>query len=150
MLGIMCNREDAHSRPGAGRPAEFKSDLRRDQEADILTRRHSMVRGDRMMAKVGSTVPFNIAGKPFPARSVSWPGRRFVFELLDSNRNAAPGHRAVVIAAGFQLVSTRGAFLERLLAVALEHQVGGAPDIDFWYHAELQPRQGVRQKVVGE
>jgi len=38
--------------------------------------------------------------------------------------------RAVVIAVGRELVGARGALLERLLAVALEDQVGGAPDID--------------------
>jgi hypothetical protein len=32
------------------------------------------------------------------------------------------------------LVVVDGAFLEGLLAVALEHQVGGAPDIDIGYH----------------
>ena len=30
--------------------------------------------------------------------------------------------------------------LERLLAVALEHQVGGAPDVDLGYHAAKAAR----------
>ena len=37
---------------------------------------------------------------------------------------------------GEKLIGARGAFLERFLAVALEHEVGGAPDIDLGYHAE--------------
>jgi hypothetical protein len=32
-------------------------------------------------------------------------------------------------------VGARGAFLEGLVAVVLEHQRGGAPDVDFRYHA---------------
>jgi hypothetical protein len=35
-----------------------------------------------------------------------------------------------VIAVGRELVGADGSLLERFLAVALEHQVGGAPDID--------------------
>jgi hypothetical protein len=40
-----------------------------------------------------------------------------------------------VIAVGGKLVSARAALVERFLAVALEHQIGGAPDIDLGYHA---------------
>jgi hypothetical protein len=40
-----------------------------------------------------------------------------------------------VIAVGRELFGARAAHLERFLAVALEHQVGGAPDIDLGYHA---------------
>jgi hypothetical protein len=39
-----------------------------------------------------------------------------------------------VIAVGHKLVGTPGALLERLLALAFEHQVGGTPDIDLGYH----------------
>jgi hypothetical protein len=46
------------------------------------------------------------------------------------------GHGAVVIAFGRELVCTRGALLERVLTVTLEHQGGGAPDVDLGYHAE--------------
>jgi hypothetical protein len=42
---------------------------------------------------------------------------------------------SIVIAAGRELLSSSGAFLERLMAVALEHQVGRAPNIDLGYHA---------------
>jgi len=40
-----------------------------------------------------------------------------------------------VIAVGSEFVGTRAAFLERFLAIALEHQIGGTPDIDLGYHA---------------
>jgi hypothetical protein len=39
-----------------------------------------------------------------------------------------------MIAVGRDLVGARGALLERLLAVALENKVRGAPDIDFRDH----------------
>ena len=57
-------------------------------------------------------------------------------ELPDGTGDPAPGHRAVVIAFGRELVGTRGALLERVLTVTLEHQGGGAPDVDLGYHAE--------------
>jgi hypothetical protein len=41
-----------------------------------------------------------------------------------------------VITGGGKLVGTRGALLERLVAIAFEHQVGSTPDIDLGYHAE--------------
>jgi len=62
--------------------------------------------------------------------------RRYVVsELLDGGGNSAPRRRAIVIAVGGKLVSARAALVERFLAVALEHQIGGAPDIDLGYHA---------------
>jgi hypothetical protein len=42
----------------------------------------------------------------------------------------APGSGTVVIDVGRELVRSRYALLERLLTVALEHQIGGTPDID--------------------
>jgi len=39
-----------------------------------------------------------------------------------------------VILLGQKLISARSAFLERFLAVALEHQAGCAPDVDLRYH----------------
>ena len=76
-----------------------------------------------------------------PVRSVRRSGRCVVRELLDGGGNPAPGRRAVVITVGRELVSARRALLERLLTVALQHQIGGAPDIDLGYHAgKLQAR----------
>src|ERR1700757_3871119 len=68
-------------------------------------------------------------------RSVQRSGRGGVGELFDGNGDPAPGVRPVVIAAGRELVGARDALFERFLAVALQHQGGGAPDIDLGYHA---------------
>src|SRR6202043_1135885 len=68
-------------------------------------------------------------------RSVNRARRHVVGELLDGGGNPAPRRRAIVIAVGRELVGARAALLERFLAVALEHQIGGAPDIDLGYHA---------------
>ena len=67
-------------------------------------------------------------------RSVQRSGRRGVGELLDSGGDTAPGVRAGVIAIRRELVGARGALLERLISVALQHQGGGTPDIDLGYH----------------
>ena len=61
--------------------------------------------------------------------------RYVVSRLLDRGRNLAPRRRAIVIAGGRELVGARGALFESFPAVALEHQIGGAPDIDLGYHA---------------
>jgi hypothetical protein len=59
-------------------------------------------------------------------KSVQRPGRCVVRELTYSVGDPAPHCCAVVIVLGRELVSTRGAFPERLLTVPLEHQVGRA------------------------
>ena len=62
--------------------------------------------------------------------------RRYVVsELLDGGANPAPRRRAIVIAVGRELFGAPAARLDRVLAVALEHQIGDAPDIDLGYHA---------------
>jgi hypothetical protein len=43
---------------------------------------------------------------------------------------------AVVVLLGEKLIGARGAFLERFLAVALEHQAGCAPDVDLRNHGK--------------
>jgi hypothetical protein len=53
---------------------------------------------------------------------------------------SAPGRRAVVIAAGRKFIGTCGALLQGLLAVAPEHEVGGAQDINLGYHAAKAAR----------
>jgi hypothetical protein len=63
-------------------------------------------------------------------------GPRAVRELHDGVSYPTPNHRAIVIAAGRELVGTRGALLKGLLAVVNEHQIGGASDIGFGYHAD--------------
>ena len=61
-------------------------------------------------------------------------GRRRVCKQSDGIRDPAPGCRAIVIAFGRELVGARGAFRVGAVAVALEHQGGGPPDVDFRYH----------------
>jgi hypothetical protein len=68
-------------------------------------------------------------------KSVHRPERCVVRELPDNTGNPAPRRRAIVITVGRELVGARDALLEGLLAVALEHQGGSAPDIDLGYHA---------------
>jgi hypothetical protein len=63
-------------------------------------------------------------------------GRSVVGELPDCGGDPAPDRRAIVVAGGGEFVGARRAFLERFVAVTLEHEVGGAPDIDLGYHAE--------------
>src|SRR5437764_15495213 len=85
------------------------------------------------MAYFGRAAVFSKSVLPRPLAafgSVHRPGRRFVCELGGRIPDPAPDRYAVVIVGGCQLIGARFAFLERLLAIALEHQVGGAPDID--------------------
>jgi hypothetical protein len=62
-------------------------------------------------------------------------GRCVVPELPDGAGDPAPRRGAIVIAVGRELIGAHGAFLECFLAIALKHQIGGAPDIDLGYHA---------------
>jgi hypothetical protein len=65
---------------------------------------------------------------------VERPGWRAVRELADSIGDPAPHGLAVVIVLCGKLVGARGAFLKGLVTVPLEHEVGGAPDVDLGYH----------------
>jgi hypothetical protein len=56
------------------------------------------------------------------------PGGRLVRELANGVGDPAPHGLAVVIVLRGQLVGARSAFLKGLVAVPLEHEVGGAPD----------------------
>ena len=71
-------------------------------------------------------------------------GRCAVGELLDSCGDPAPDGRPVVILAGREFVDAFGALLERLLAVALEHQGGGTPDVDLGYHVRNIAESGIK------
>ena len=66
--------------------------------------------------------------------SVQRTGRCFVRELAYGVRNAAPHRGAIEIILRRKVIGARGAFFEGLLAVPLQHQVGGAPDVDVGYH----------------
>ena len=56
--------------------------------------------------------------------------------------------RAVVIAVGREFVNTRGAFLERFVAVALQYQARGTPDIDLGYHHAENCRLAVEKLLT--
>ena len=53
--------------------------------------------------------------------------------LVDSGTINDPGLAAVIVLRG-ELVAARSALLKGLVAVALEHEVGGAPDVDLGYN----------------
>jgi hypothetical protein len=63
-----------------------------------------------------------------------------VRELGHRRHDPAPCCRPVVIAGKRELVSSSGTFLERLLAVAFEHQLRCPPNVDLGYHAEKAAR----------
>ena len=68
------------------------------------------------------------------------PGRGRVREMGDSGSDPAPHGRPVVVAGGHELVRSGGTFLERLVAIALEHQLCGLPNVDLRDHAlKLHP-----------
>ena len=75
--------------------------------------------------------------RPFRVRSgsVQRSGRCRVSELLNGGCDPAPSVGAGVIAVSREIVDTGTGLHERLVAVALQHQGSGAPDIDLGYHA---------------
>ena len=65
-----------------------------------------------------------------------YPARRGgIRELGDGESDPAPYGRPVVVAGGHELVGSGGAFLERLAAKALEHQLRRSPNVDLRDHA---------------
>jgi hypothetical protein len=60
--------------------------------------------------------------------------RRRVHEVAYGVGDAAPYCSAVVIILPRKLIGAGGAFVESLLAITLEHQGRGPPDVDFGYH----------------
>jgi hypothetical protein len=57
-------------------------------------------------------------------------------ELPDCLDDAQPNRHAHKIGIRREFLGSFGAFRRSLVAVAREHQVGDAPDVDFRYHAE--------------
>src|SRR5262249_3915727 len=57
-----------------------------------------------------------------PIKSVNWSGRGFIGEFTDGICDPASGCHAVIIPGGRKLVGTGSAFLERFLAVPLQHE----------------------------
>src|SRR5262245_5256405 len=73
-------------------------------------------------------------------RSVERPGWCTVRQLADGIGNPAPHGLAFVVVLRGEFVRARGAFLGGLVAIPLEHEVGGAPDVDLGYHGEQVAR----------
>jgi hypothetical protein len=87
-------------------------------------------------------------GQPDLGSLVQRFGRRVVSELLDGGDNPAPGGGAVVITLSREFVGARRGFRERLLAVALEHELCRAPNVDLGYHGQRVRSRG-RQRLKG-
>jgi hypothetical protein len=68
-------------------------------------------------------------------RSVHRPGRCYVHELPDCTRDQTPNRHAGSIAHLPEFVSPSRAFRLGVVAIALGHQIGDAPDVDFRDHA---------------
>ena len=79
-------------------------------------------------------------------RSVERPGWRPGCKLADGIRDPAPYGLAFVIVLRGELVGARGAFLSGFVAIPLEHEVGGTPDIDLGYHRKQVAR--LRSPIV--
>jgi hypothetical protein len=71
---------------------------------------------------------------------VQWSLGRGVGELGDGSHYPAPRRRPIIIARESEIISSGGAFLECLLAVALEHQLRRSPNINLRYHAAKTAR----------
>ena len=72
--------------------------------------------------------------------SVERPGWRPVRKLADGIGDPAPDGLAFVIVLRGEFVGACGTFLNGLVAIPLEHEVGGAPDVDLGYHIEQVAR----------
>jgi hypothetical protein len=66
-------------------------------------------------------------------RSVHWSRGRGVGELSDRFHDPVPGRRSAIVASEFG--SSSSALLERLITIALEHQLRRAPNVDLGDHA---------------
>ena len=80
-----------------------------------------------------------------------YPARRGgIRELGDGGSDPAPHDRPVIVAGGHELVGSGGAFLERLVAIALEHQLRGPPDVDLRDYALKLHIYGQRPFKTGD
>ena len=62
-------------------------------------------------------------------------GRGLVCELRHGRHDLAPGRRSSIVAGKRQFVCSNGAFLERLLAIALDHELRRSPNVDLRYQS---------------
>jgi hypothetical protein len=63
-----------------------------------------------------------------------WPRGRSVGELSDGFHDPVPDRRSVIVNSECQLGSSSSALLQRLITVALEHQLRGSRNVDLGYH----------------
>jgi hypothetical protein len=68
--------------------------------------------------------------------------------LGDRGHGLAPHGCAVVLADASELLHSGGASIERRLAVALEHDARGSPNVDFRYRAGKLRRRGDMASLV--
>ena len=65
---------------------------------------------------------------------VRWPQGHSVGELSDGFHDPVPGRRSVIVASESQFSSPISPLLERLISVALDHQLRRPPNVDLRYH----------------
>ena len=82
----------------------------------------------KRMRKAGVTDP--VTGELIP-----FPYMPRVAELRHGRHDLAPGGRSSIVAGERQLVSSNGAFLERSLAIALDHELRRPPNVDLRYQS---------------
>jgi hypothetical protein len=106
--------------------------------------RCSYMRGRAVVTNTAPTSAYRNAGRPevifVLERMIDIACRRHGFDRFEIRRRKlvppeAMPRRAVVIVLRRQFIGARGAFLEGLGSVPLQHQVGGSPDVDLGYHA---------------
>jgi len=69
------------------------------------------------------------------SQSVQWSGRCHVHELPDRTGDPEPDRRAGTITIQSKFLRPYRTFHRSLIAVAFQHPVGDAPNVDFRYHA---------------
>jgi hypothetical protein len=74
------------------------------------------------------------------SRSVHRPPGCGVGELGHGCHDPVPGRRSVIVASECEFGSSSSALLERLITVALEHQLRRPPNVDLGYHRAKSAR----------
>jgi hypothetical protein len=67
---------------------------------------------------------------------VQRPRGRGIGELSDGFHNPVPDGRSAVVASECEFFCSSSALLERLITVALEHQLRRSPNINLGYHSD--------------
>src|SRR3954447_24152926 len=101
-----------------------------------------MRKGDRQGKGSGANPPITIRLRNDIPASVQRTGRRSIRELADGVDDPAPHRGTVVIALCGQLIRTCAAYLEGVVAVALEQELRRSPNVDLGYHTKEAIRFG--------